>query len=280
MGYRPAAALLVLCIALTGCTTPADDAPPSARNIPPLEPPSQVAAAELPADADAAQPAKQSEPIAATDAAGTTDFANAFDQQLGRLANNQPPQQLDALPADQRELASAVLSALQQFRVVARDDNAMLAAKTAPLVALSDQLKAQAPLTIPTLAVCRKVDLFGVYEPFEPATFTTGHDTPVIVYCEIENFLSRLSTDARWETKLSYEAVVYQEGESPKPVITKKPAEIVDLCRNKRRDFFLADRMTIPAALTPGKYLLKVTVIDQQANRIAEKTLPIGIQAQ
>ena len=33
--------------------------------------------------------------------------------------------------------------------------------------------------------------------------------------------------------------------------------------------------MTIPANLPVGKYVLKVTVIDQLANLVAEKTVPV-----
>ena len=35
--------------------------------------------------------------------------------------------------------------------------------------------------------------------------------------------------------------------------------------------------MTIPANLPVGKYVLKVTVIDQLANLVAEKTVPVFV---
>ena len=63
-------------------------------------------------------------------------------------------------------------------------------------------------------------------------------------------------------------------------MITRKQASVIDLCRNRRRDFFLADRLTIPASLPAGRYVLKVTVVDDLANRVAESTIPVTIAAQ
>ena len=38
--------------------------------------------------------------------------------------------------------------------------------------------------------------------------------------------------------------------------------EIVDVCRQQREDFFLAQMVTLPGTLGPGEYVLKVTVQD------------------
>lgn len=278
-GFMPGKllSLIVLIASCAGC---------NASNAAELAPPSPSAAA--PQGVDAVPAAQRDEPstqptIAAVQqladpiptAQPPTDFAGLFDQQLLRIASDQPAAEMSSLPADERQLLSSVTDALTRFRAVARDDNALIAARTAPLVQLSDELKSQAPLAIPTLVVCRSVQQFGIYDPFEPARFTAGKDTPTIVYCEIDNFMSRLNSENRWETKLTYEAVLYNEGENALAVINKKPANIVDVCRNRRHDFFLADRMTIPSTLPVGKYLLKVTIIDQQANRVAEKALPL-----
>jgi len=43
----------------------------------------------------------------------------------------------------------------------------------------------------------------------------------------------------------------------------------------RRQDFFIVRRVTLPKTLTPGRYLLKVTLVDEQASRVAESTLPI-----
>jgi hypothetical protein len=152
-----------------------------------------------------------------------------------------------------------------------------MATRVSPLLALSDRIRSQAPLTLPTLALCTRVTQFGVYDAVEPASFPAGKDTATIVYCEVDNFTSHQEPDGKFQTKLRYEAVLYSDNEHSTAVLGKKPAGITDACRNRRRDFFLADRLTIPATLPVGKYLLKVTVVDELANHVAERTVPISI---
>jgi hypothetical protein len=149
-------------------------------------------------------------------------------------------------------------------------------AKVRPLVELGTRLRAQSELTIPTLALCKKVKGFGVYDPMDPE-FAAGREQPVIVYCEVENFASQLNEQQQWETKLKQEVVLYTEGGLP--VWQAQPHTVTDLSRNRRRDFFVVEMVTLPGNLTIGRYLMKVTVIDQHASRIAEATLPIKIVA-
>jgi hypothetical protein len=203
--------------------------------------------------------------------------AEQFDHALARLADNQPPESLAMLPPEERDLISAVVDAIAGFRNGLADPNALMQTKTASLVALSQQLDSQLPLEIPTLALCKSVQQFGIYDAIDPPKFIAGKLTPVIIYCELAHFRSRPASDARWETKLSYEAVLYRDGDDAMPVLSKKPTEIIDHCRNRRRDFFLADRMSIPSNLGAGRYLLKVTIVDKIANHVAEKTAAIVV---
>jgi hypothetical protein len=140
-------------------------------------------------------------------------------------------------------------------------------------------LNAKAPLSLPVVALCREVTQFGVYNPIDPPSFEAGRETPTIVYCEVDHFRSEPTGDRQWRTKLTYEASLYSGSDQAVSVITRKPASVIDLCRNRRRDFFLADRLTIPASLPAGRYVLKVTVVDDLANRVAESTIPVTIAA-
>jgi hypothetical protein len=83
-----------------------------------------------------------------------------------------------------------------------------------------------------------------------------------------------------WSTKISEEEVLYTESGLPiwpgKPV----PRTIADQSRNRRHDFFIVKLIHLPATLSVGRYLLKITVIDQQSNRMAEGTIPIDIVAE
>jgi hypothetical protein len=187
---------------------------------------------------------------------------------------------LTSLPLEDRELVAAVMDGLTNFRNALRSDNNMLLSrKVKPLMELADRLRSQADLTIPTLALCTKVDAFGVYEPIEPVRFLAGKEHQAIIYCEVENFASTPMADNKlWETKLTQEAVLYTE--SGMQVWVDKAGNISDRSRNRRHDFFIVKRISLPSSLTIGRYLLKVTVQDQQARRVAEQTMAVEVVAQ
>jgi hypothetical protein len=214
------------------------------------------------------------------------DLAPQFDLQLARLVQNQPipDGSINSLPPDDRDLLAALCEGLARFRAAARGaGSALLSSRIQPLVDMTDGLRLRAGLTLPAVVLCRTVSQFGVYEPFataaQPASFPAGRETPVIIYCEVANFASQQSKDRQWETNLSYEMSLFREGSPSMPVLGKKPAAIVDRCRNRRHDFFLADPIKLPPSLAPGKYVLKVTIVDQQAHRIAESTVPLNMVA-
>lgn len=206
--------------------------------------------------------------------------ASAFDAQLEQLLTGKPSDlDTSALPADEQELLSNVIESISGFRRALRSDSALTATRVAPLLELSERIRSQTPLDIPTLALCKSVQQFGVFESFDATRISAGNDTPAIVYCEVDHFSARPSSDGKWETRLIYEVSMYTDDEKASVVLSKKPASIVDRCRNKRSDFFLADRITIPAQVPPGRYVLKVTIIDQLANRVAEKSLPVLVES-
>jgi hypothetical protein len=171
------------------------------------------------------------------------------------------------------------MDGLTNFRNAIRaDNNMLLSRKVRPLLELADRVRAQADLIIPTMTLCTRVDGFGVYEPVEPARFTAMKEHPIIVYCEVENFASHQNANRMWETKLSQECVLYTE--TGLPVWQDKTENIPDLARQRRHDFFVVKKTKFPANITIGRYILKVTIVDQQANRVTEATLPVLFVAQ
>ena len=52
---------------------------------------------------------------------------------------------------------------------------------------------------------------------------------------------------------------------------------VSDASRNRRHDFFVLKRIKLPANLNINRYVLKVTIVDKQANRIAEGSLPVQV---
>jgi hypothetical protein len=187
---------------------------------------------------------------------------------------------LGSLPAEDRELVMVVLEGISLFRSTLRSDNNMLLSrKIGPLIEMAHLLRSQAELSIPTLAVCRSVSGFGRYEPIDPVRFIAGIEQQAIIYCEVANFASNLNDSGLWETRLKQEMVLYTESFGA-AVWSDQSEVIVDSSRVRRNDFFVNKRILIPANLTMGRYLLKVSIVDLQANRFAEASVPIIIAAQ
>lgn len=205
-----------------------------------------------------------------------------LDYQLFQFLQDKPTPQLEPLSrlsAEDRELIAAVMDAMNNFRAGTRaDSNMLMSKKVKPLLDMADRVRSQADLVVPTVALCTRVDAFGVYEPFDPPRFIAMREHAIIIYCEVENFASHLNDKRLWETRLSQEVVLYTE--TGLPVWQDRTDKIVDFARRRRHDFFLVKKARFPANITIGRYLLKVTVVDQQANRVAESTLPVQFVAQ
>lgn len=205
-----------------------------------------------------------------------------LDYQVLQWLKDKPTPQLDVmdkLPVEDRDFISAIMDSVTVLRNTLRSDsNMLMSRKVRALLELADRLRAQADLIIPTVSLCTKVDGFGVYEPVDPARFTAMTAHPIIVYCEVENFASHQNDKKMWETKLSQEVVLYTE--TGLPVWQDKTESIPDLARNRRHDFFVVKKTKFPPNIAIGRYLLKVTIVDQQASRVAEATMPVAFVAQ
>lgn len=209
------------------------------------------------------------------------DLAAHLDYQLIQLLRGRPVPELDriaGLPMEDRELLAGLMDALANFRAAVRDgENRMFAEKARPLVELSDRLRPQASLRIGEMALCSRVDGFGVYQTIDTRNLPAGRETTAVLYCEVENFSSRLNDQRMWETNLTQAAALYNE--RGQRVWEDRPRPVTDQSRNRRRDFFIARMVKLPAALPPGRYRLLVTMSDQQAGRVAENSLTITLSA-
>jgi hypothetical protein len=211
------------------------------------------------------------------------DVAAHLDYQLLQFVKDKSVPDLNtiaSLPSEDREMVTVLLDGLSNFRNTVRaDNNTLMSKKIAPVVEMADRMRAQANLSIPTASLCTAVQQFGVYTPVESPRFIAGAENQVILYCEVANFASHLNTKGMWETKLTYETSLYTDNEAGLPVWQGKPTPITDECRRRRHDFFLADKIKLPANLPIGGYLMKVTIVDQHASRIAEATVPLQLVA-
>jgi hypothetical protein len=210
------------------------------------------------------------------------DVSAHLEHQLLQFLKDEPTPQLSvlaSLPVEDREVVTALLDGLANFRNALRaDSNMLMSRKIKPILEMSERLRSQADLTIPAIALCRAVNGFGSYDPFDPARFAAGRDQPVIVYCEIANFTSHLNDRQLWETRLTWDLTLYAE--NGMSVWSDKTETIADTARNQRRDFFVRKMITLPSTLPIGRYLLKCSIIDTQSNRVAEATAPLIVAAQ
>lgn len=213
------------------------------------------------------------------------DLGAQLDYQLLRFVREEPtPELADVaqLSSEDREMLSALMDGLTNFRNCVRaEGNPMLSRKIQPLLEMADRLRSQTELSIPTIALCTRVDSFGVYRPLRSARFTAAadRDNEVIVYCEVANFTSVQNSERMWETRLRQELVLYTD--AGQRVWPDSPNEqlFVDLARNRRHDFFIPRKIKLPSTLSAGRYLLKMTLTDDQSHRLAEATTPLEMMA-
>ncbi len=177
----------------------------------------------------------------------------------------------------ERELA--VLRELQEFvlrvhrDVYRRDSFEPLAEAASELAAgLSEHL----PLTIPTLALCKRVDGFGQYEPLAGNRFLVNRPARIGIYTELENFQARQDGEGMHRVEVSQTLTLYNEFGTK--AWEEGPRRVVDVSRNRRRDFFLAVAVDLPA-LSIGTYNLKVSMRDENSGALAEKTVQIEVIA-
>lgn len=210
------------------------------------------------------------------------DLATHLDYQLLRYLADEPVPDLNAiagLPPEDRELLTALLDGLTNFRNGIRaDNNMLLSKKIRPLLELGLRLRSQADLSIKKIALCQKLQGFGMYRPLD-GRFVAGTDSGAIVYCELGNVSSRQNERGEWESTLAQEAVLYT-AEGGQPVLNNPRLSVPDVSRSRRQDFFVAQKIMLPPMLPIGRYILKVTVYDEQVKRVAEATVPIEMVAQ
>lgn len=128
-----------------------------------------------------------------------------------------------------------------------------------PLSSALRQMREQAALSIKNMTFCRKISYFGNYERFPRNDFTAGHE--VLLYTEIENFVSAPTADGEYRTSLK--SLIEIADSRGKTVWTKGFPSTEDFCRNPRRDYFHNYQFYIPEDLSTGAYTLKLTIVDE-----------------
>jgi hypothetical protein len=209
------------------------------------------------------------------------DLGNQLDYQLLRLVRDESTPDLadvSQLSSEDRDLLLALMDGLTNFRAgVRRDSNLMLNRKIHPLVEMSERLRSQGQLAIPTVAFCSSVASFGVYTPMASSRFPVGKENDLIVYCEAANFTSIRGNDTIWRTRFRQELVLYTDTGLAVWPEKSNGASFIDQSRNLRHDFFIPRLIRLPSSLAAGKYVLKITLTDEESNRVTEASAPLEI---
>jgi len=123
------------------------------------------------------------------------------------------------------------------------------------------ELAASSKLTMPKLCFCERVEYFGWYTEFPRNEFQSKQQ--VILYAEIENFTADHKSPTGYETELQGSYQIFDAGGQ---LITERELPLdKEICRNLRRDYFLAYRIYMPDNIAPGRYRLELTIEDVKA---------------
>jgi hypothetical protein len=154
---------------------------------------------------------------------------------------------------------------------------------------ISAGLRIRAPLLLPKVCFCRKIESFGFYDPLPNPAFQAGVDEKpgelVLLYVEVRNFGRRDCGRNYSETALACKLEIQEwrllrpqqldsgtevdsgQSDSP-PAKALKPCVTYDLhthherSLSPRQDYFIKIGFNIPPNLAPGHYTLSVEVRD------------------
>ncbi|UCD76830.1 MAG: hypothetical protein JSV91_07855 [Phycisphaerales bacterium] len=186
------------------------------------------------------------------------------------------PETLYDLSEEERELFARLQDFFAEMgRNLTGDENAkdVIAEAVADLrEALTGELK------LPTAELCYSVTGFGIYKTFNKYAFLAHKGQQVIVYLEIDDFTSELNRQGQWVTELSQLLTIY--GDDGLAVWGGRDwATVEDAANKRRRDFFTVQTITLPDALSVGKYTLKIRARDDKTGAEAERTIPFEMVA-
>ncbi len=177
---------------------------------------------------------------------------------------------LAVVTAEQQELATRFIEAWVAIREGQADDPAgAVQAATRELNQLQTALQKLSDLRLPAVKVCSAVYGFGQYDALEPARFNAGVPNEFVLYCEVSDFVSEQSEDG-WFTS-TFDLTTTLLNRAGEAVLELKDTNIVDRCRNRRRDCFIPRLVRLPAALAPGAYVAKTTVVDKLGQKVAQE---------
>jgi len=149
---------------------------------------------------------------------------------------------------------------------------------TSAIVKQLESLMGDKALLIRRVELCRRVDGYGVYDPFPSNKFVIRRDRRMIVYVELDNFKTVCTDNGRHEVRLAQEMALYNDADGLE-VWRLRQETIRDTSRNQRNDFYTVKMIQMPQWLGVGKYRLKVRLTDLNGSTEAETVVEIQFVA-
>ncbi len=200
-----------------------------------------------------------------------TSLEDVWTLKFVELALGRPTKDLTSmasLGSDTQQTLGALLTAAEQIHMSLLHPSTPADDAVKALDVLRGKMIGQVDPELSNTFFCRSVTNYGIYEEMPRDSFVTGQRVQTIVYSEIDNLSSDVGVDGMYRTVLGTHLEVLTE--DGKTVWQDEQPEIVDRCRRQRRDFFVAQRVTLPATLPAGDYILKVFVEDKLSGRATE----------
>ena len=186
---------------------------------------------------------------------------------LVQLAGEQPEEavrQIEALDGPEREAFAHLLMGLATW--MNADEARRPTLRNAKIVReirdAAAELAAASKLDVRNLAFCEEVKSYGWFTEFSRSQFKSKQQ--VILYAEVENFAAIRIADDSFETELQGS---YQIFDSRGSLMDERELPLdKEVCRNYRRDYFLAYLIYLPEGLSSGNYRLELTIEDKKGS--------------
>jgi hypothetical protein len=98
----------------------------------------------------------------------------------------------------------------------------------------------------------------------------------VIVYCEMAG-LRYNADDGGHRSRLASRVELIAR-KADRPVWMQDLGTAEDVCRRRRRDYYVNYRLTLPATLHPGHYELRLTQTDLNGDQSVTSSLPLEVR--
>ena len=128
------------------------------------------------------------------------------------------------------------------------------------------ELSALSSITVRNLAFCTSVSSFGVYEPDDRAWFAPGDQ--ISLYAEVQNFRSKQTPQGHHTSLATSYTIRKLSGETSTDVDRGQFPDVLDDCKNRRRDFHIQYGIELPRDLEPGDYELQLQIKDNLSQKI------------